>query len=93
MVAARNPVMLYDVESFSDELDIACFRRHESVKELIIEEDAFVLHAVHIDPSVDRMVWDMAVKMQETLEYSREATFQRSPFRISQREVRLVYLD
>lgn len=93
VVAARNPVMLYDVESFSDELDIAYFRRHESVKELIIEEDAFVLHAVHIDPSVDRMVWDMAVKMQETLEYSREATFQRSPFRISQREVRLVYLD
>ena len=93
VVAARNPIMLYDMESFTDAVEIAHHKRHEAVKELVFEEDAFILHAVHSDEDIDRMITDMRDKMEMTLLYCREAARKQSSFRITQKEVRILYLD
>jgi rhodanese-related sulfurtransferase len=93
VVAARNPIMLYDIESFTDAEEIAYHKQHEAVKELIIEEDAFILHAVHTDEDIERMIAGTRDKMEKTLLYCREAARKQSSFRITQKEVRILYLD
>ena len=87
VAADRNPLMLYDMESFADEHEIAYHKRHQSVQELVITEDALTLLVRYVDPDTDQMVRTMVQKMEQTLQNCREAAQAGSPFRISQSKI------
>lgn len=87
VAADRNPIMLYDMDSFHDPKEIAFLKRHMAVRDMKITKDAFVLTASHIDEETDQMVQVMVQKMEETLRLCRDAVKAGSSFRISQSKV------
>ena len=87
--AERNPKMLYDLEAITDGVQLLHHKRHRAVKELKIEDEAFTLMVDGSDPVVDELIFKMIVKMQQTLDTCRLAVNGRTPFEITQREVRV----
>ena len=87
VIAARNPIMFYDLESFSDRYELSFHKRHMAVRELVVTEDAFTLRILHLDPETDAMINEMVLKMETTLQLCREAAKAGSPFRISQTKI------
>ena len=87
VLAARNPKMLYDLESCVSDVDVAFFKRHQAVHDMIITDDAFLLKAEHIDQETDIMIEKMVEKMEETLQECRSVVHTASPFRISQSKI------
>ncbi|MDO5486719.1 MAG: hypothetical protein Q4F51_10410 [Sarcina sp.] len=87
VVAARNPMMLYDIESFTNDLDISYHKRHRAVRSLQVTEKAFILEVCPAEPEIEEMIESMVIKMQETLDLCRKATEEGSPFRIRQEKV------
>ena len=92
VAADRNPKMLYDIESFTSEHEIAFHKRHDAVRDIIVTREAFFMHVVPVNPVIDRMVEEMRVKMEDTLHYCSAAARERSPFRITQKEVRVLMI-
>ena len=88
---ARNPALLYDMESFDDPGEIAYHRRHQAVSEVVITEDAISLHILPCEPDIQAMLQSMISKMQETLDYCREVSKTKSSFEIAQRCVKAVW--
>ncbi len=93
VLASRNPLMLYDMESFIDPKEIAYHKRHLAVQSMNITRDAFELLVAPADPETTRMITDMKKKMEQTLQYCRKVAEATSPFRISQKEVTLTHLQ
>lgn len=89
VTAARNPLLLYDLESITDERQLLEHKRHRAVKDLAIEKDAFVLTIDGSDPVIAGKIRIMADKMQKTLDSCLKAVNGRTPFEISQQEVRV----
>ena len=89
VTAARNPLLLYDLEAITDDRQFLEHKRHRAVRELKIEKDAFVLMIDDSDPVIAEKIAIMAGKMQKTLDACREAVNGRTPFEITQREVRV----
>ena len=87
-MASRSPGMLYDVESFTDAVEIAYHKRHAAVRRLHITDDAFVLDVCPAEPEIEILIDKMVTKMQETLDLCRKATEKGSPFRIRQERIR-----
>ena len=87
VAADRNPKMLYDMESFTSEYQISFHKRHEAVRDIVVTREAFLMHVMHVDPVIDQMVEEMREKMEDTLHYCSRAALERSPFRITQRDV------
>lgn len=87
VVTDRNPKLLYDIQSLTDDFQISENRRLEAVERMDILQDSFVLIA-HTD---DRLIWQdlqrMIQKMQLTLNYCREVVRLRSPYEITQKHV------
>ena len=92
VMAARNPKMLYDMESFTDDHEIAYHKRHLAVKDLLVTDDAFTMQVVRADPKTNAMVDDLAGKMQKTLDLCRAAAEAGSPFQIRQKQVNMVVM-
>ena len=88
VMASRSPGMLYDVESFTDAVEIAYHKRHAAVRRLHITDDAFVLDVCPAEPEIEVLIDKMVTKMQETLDLCRKATEKGSPFRIRQERIR-----
>ena len=89
VTAARNPILLYDIEAMTDEVQIAEHRRHKAVRDLAISGDAFTLLIDDSDPEITARIRRMADKMQRTLNDCRAAVNGRTPFVITQREIRI----
>ena len=89
VTAARNLGMLYSLDKLSVERDIAEHRKHLAVRDLRITDDAFTLLVDDSDPVIGEQIRRMAVKMQATLDECRAAVLGRTPFEITQREVRV----
>ena len=87
VTAARNPTLLYDLEAIIDDRQLLEHKRHRAVRDLKIEEDAFILLIDDSDPVVAGKIEKMAGKMQQTLDTCLEAVNGRTPFEITQREV------
>ena len=89
VTAARNPILLYDIEALRDEHQVGEYRRHMAVHSLELSEEAFTLRFDDSDAVLDADILRMAEKMQKTLDACRAAVNGRTPFEITQREVRL----
>ena len=89
MTSARNPILMYDLEALTDEVQIREHKRHKAVRRLEVSEEAFTLIADCSDPLVTEQIRKMIVKMQKTLDDCREAVLGRTPYLITQERVLL----
>ena len=92
VAAARNPVLLYDIESLTDEKQIIENKKVRAVRRLEVREDSFVLYVDPSDRDILRRLYEMAGKMQKTLDTCRAAVLGRTPYEITQRRIELVEL-
>lgn len=85
--AARNPIILYDINSVVDPKQIIERKKHEAVRDLVITDDAFTLLIKTDDPDIIESLRIMVGKMQKTLDECREAVFNRTPYKITQDKI------
>ena len=91
ITAARNPVLLYDMEAVTGEESIFHFTLHKAVKNLLVTDTEFIAEADTADPAVQAGLEDLRLKMQNTLDVCRSAVNDRTPYRITQETVRIDY--
>lgn len=89
VTAARNPILLYDIEALTDEVQIAEHRRHKAVRELLISDEAFTLLIDDSDPEITEKIHRTAAKMRRTLDDCLRAVNGRTPYEITQRELHI----
>ena len=89
VAAARNPRLLYDIESLTDEVEIIENKKVRAVRELAVTEDAFILYVDRSDEEILGHIRAMVVKMQKTLDYCRRVALERCPYVITQQRVRM----
>lgn len=89
VVAERNPKLLYDIDTISDETAIMHNRMLEAVPRMDILTDGFMLYVNADDEALFAAIQNRAGKMQATLDLCRSVTENRTGFHISQQWVRL----
>lgn len=89
VAAARNPRLLYDIESLTDEVEIIENKKVRAVRELAVTEDEFILYVDRSDEEILGHIRAMVVKMQKTLDYCRRVALERCPYVITQQRVRM----
>ena len=89
VMASRNPVLLYDIEALTDDLQVFEYMKVRAVKDLIVTPDSFRMIAEADSDRLAEALDGLRAKMQRTLDYCREAAEKRSPFRITQQRVEL----
>lgn len=87
VVATRNPLVLYDIETLTDEIEIAENMKLQAVKNLELTDDAFVISCQTDDEALYESLVAMAEKMQHTLDYCRDVVHTRTSYHISQKNV------
>jgi len=92
VAASRNPILLYDIESLTDETQIIENKKVRAVRRLEIREDSFILYVDPSDREILRLLYEMADKMQKTLDTCRDAVLGRTPHVITQQRIELVEL-
>ena len=85
VAASRNPALLFDIESLSDQKQIMINRMIEAVRTLEVTETAFILHIDTGDQQIRDRLCLMVQKMQKTLDYCRKVVQERTPYKITQR--------
>ena len=87
VVATRNPIVLYDIESLTDEIEIVENKKLNAIKTMTMTGGAFVLSYESDEQDIIDGLVEMTGKMQKTLDYCREVAKKRSTFTISQKKV------
>ncbi len=87
VAAARNPVLLYDLESLTDEIQIFENKKVKAVRSLLVSESAFTLQISTAEPDILQGLRGLTGKMQQTLDYCRSVVSRRTPFAITQEKV------
>ncbi len=87
VVATRNPIVLYDIESLTDEIEIVENKKLNAIKSMTMTGGAFVLSYESDEQDIIDGLVEMTGKMQKTLDYCREVAKKRSTFTISQKKV------
>lgn len=87
VVATRNPIVLYDIESLTDEIEIVENKKLNAIKTMTMTGGAFVLSYESDEQDIIDGLVEMAGKMQKTLDYCREVVSKRSAFTITQKKV------
>lgn len=90
VAASRNPLILYDIELLTDEVEIHENRKLMAVKSLKMTGSSFILNTDIDDEELLTSLSRMVNKMQKTLDYCRAVVETRTPFSISQSKVILV---
>lgn len=85
----RNPKLLYDIESMTDEVQIPHARMLEAVPAMDLSPQGFLMHVHTDDETLFAGIEMRARKMQDTLDLCRNVTNSRTRFRISQKWVRI----
>lgn len=93
ITAARNPSLLYDVESLVNDPNYMEFKRHNAIRDLLIEPEQFVLLVRTDSDIILDKVRRVADKMQKTLDDCLSAVLGRTPFVITQSRVSIRILD
>lgn len=88
VAAERNPILIYDIESLTDEVQIVENKKLQAVSSLEISDECFTLIVNTEDPEINGLLQTVAAKMQKTLDVCRAAT-ENTPFTITQKEVRI----
>lgn len=89
MDIASDRNIFFDYSEHEDNVE---WRKHHAIRHMEITEDAFVLNVVRDDEKVMTVVEESVEKLQQTLDFCREVSERRTPFRISQRQVVIRYL-
>ena len=87
IAADRNLQFMYDVENINNEFSKMEFRKHQAIKQLIINEDSFVMRVDTSDEEVYRGVLKLKDKLMQTLQECKEVVEKRTPYRIMQNEI------
>ena len=87
VAATRNPILLYDIETLTDEIEIEINKEIKAVTALEVSKEAFTLLVDASDETVLKGVRRVADKMQRTLDYCRSAVMERTPYVITQEQV------
>ena len=87
VVATRNPLVLYDIELLTDDIQIRENRKLEAVKSMKMTRDAFILSCETEDESLYADLSGMADKMQKTLDLCVRVVAERTSFTITQKKV------
>ncbi len=93
VAADRNPEILFDTSTLTQQRDIDAFGTHESIREVEVTEEAIILYIRLKEARFEGLVRKLAKKIQSTLDYCREVTEQRSDLHITQKRVVLDYPD
>ncbi len=87
----RNISFLYDVENMPSERDRDEFHKHMAVYSVEIEEKRVVVRAKADDEKIIEGVKEVADELYNKLIYCSEVAAKRSPYRITQSEVALIF--
>jgi Na+-driven multidrug efflux pump/anti-sigma regulatory factor (Ser/Thr protein kinase) len=87
VVATRNPLVLYDIDALTDEVEIVENKKVNAIKSMIMTGSAYVLYYVTAEKEIESDIREMSVKMQKTLDYCRAITEKRSDFKIRQKKI------
>lgn len=87
IAADRNLQFVYDIDTIKNEFSKMEFRKHQAIKQLVIEEDAFIMFVDMSDDVVYQGVVELKGKLDQTLQTCREVVEKRTPYRITQREI------
>jgi hypothetical protein len=87
VVATRNPLVMYDIDTLTDELEIVENRKLESIISMRMTGNAFILSCKTNDENIFSEVEPMVGKMQKTLDYCKDVTSKRTEFEIRQSKV------
>lgn len=87
VAAERNPILLYDIESLTDEVQIAENKKLQAVSDLEISKDSFTLITKKTnDQKLQDQIKTVAEKMQKTLNVCHDA-IKDTPYIITQKSV------
>lgn len=87
IAADRNLQFMYDVDKINDEFSKMEFRKHQAIKQLVINKDSFVMKVDASDEEVYRGVLKLKDKLMKTLQECKEVVEKRTPFQITQNEI------
>ncbi len=87
IAADRNLDFMYDIDAIDNEFSKMEFRKHQAIKRLLIEEDAFTMIVDTSDDDVYQEVIKLKGKLNRTLQECKEVVEQRTPYRITQSEI------
>ncbi|MBR3334420.1 MAG: hypothetical protein IKG23_09040 [Clostridia bacterium] len=89
VAAARNPVLLYDIDALTDETQIVESKKVKAVRRLLVSESSFTLEVSTPEAEILEQIRRLAEKMQNTLDYCRAVVIGRTPYTITQEKVLL----
>ncbi len=87
VAATRNPMILYDIDILTDEVEIVENKKVQAIRNIIMTENAFILSCSTDDEEIFNRLVSMVDKMQKTLDYCVEVVEKRTHFTISQKKV------
>lgn len=87
VAAERNPILLYDIETLTDEKQIMENKKLKAVRSLLVTEKRFILSVDPVGEDVLQQVKIVARKMRRTLNECRAAVCGRTPYVITQEDV------
>lgn len=93
VAACRNPVLLYDIEALTDEIEIIENKKVKAVRRLCMSDTAFTLQVSTPEAEILEQIRRMIEKMQATLDYCRAVVSVRTPFAITQEKILLEIQD
>ena len=89
VAAERNPILLYDIELLTDELQIYHNKMARAIPELHMSQDGFLMKVDTPENEVYAGICMMCKKMQITLDLCRTVVNERTSFHITQQWVDL----
>lgn len=87
VTASRNSSAIYDISLIVKEKDIIEFMKHDAIKDLIIEDDRFVMVIETKDEELYKKLETVRDKMKATLDICRQAVNERTPYKIRQQDI------
>lgn len=87
IAADRNLQFMYDIDTISNEFSKMEFKKHQAIKQLVIEDDAFIMIVDTSDDVVYQGVVELKGKLNQTLQACKEVVEKRTPYRITQSEI------
>ena len=87
VAAPRNPILLYDIDALTDEIQIVENKKVKAVQRLLVSESAFTLEVCTPEADILDQIRRLIIKMQNSLDYCRSVVIGRTPYIITQEKV------
>ena len=87
ITAARNSHLLSEIPAMVSEMQMMEYRKHDAVKDLVVEKERFIVRYSTDSPEVEAALFALFSKMQKTLDECRKATNGRTKYQITQQEI------